>query len=98
MAKDPADRYQRGADFASDLHQLRLEFTTSITGMGTRVSNTTGTLKALSTVYHQDPPKGLEHAQQLVQTAIRNARTRDFLLASALVALMILVAIPSRRA
>jgi len=98
MAKDPADRYQRGAEFASDLHQLRLEYTGSTTSMGVRVSNTTGTLKALSPVSKADPLKGLEHAQHLVHTAIRRAPIRDLILGAALVVLLLIVAIPSRKA
>jgi eukaryotic-like serine/threonine-protein kinase len=98
MAKDPAERYQRGAEFASDLHQLRLEYTASTTSMGIRISNATGTLKALSPVSKAEPPKGLEHAQQLAQIAIRKAPLRDLILGAALVALLLMVAIPSRKA
>src|SRR5579864_4938835 len=97
MAKDPADRYQRGAEFASDLHQLRLEYTASTTSMGVRISNTTGTLKALSPIAKADPPKGLEHAQQLVETAVRRAPVRDLILGAALVLLLLMIAIPARK-
>ncbi len=98
MAKDPADRYQRGAEFASDLHQLRLEHTSSTTSMGIRISNATGTLKPLAPISKADPPKGLEQAQHLVQTTIRKASIRDLVLAAALVMLLLMVAIPSRQA
>ena len=46
MAKDPADRYQSGAEFASDLHQLRLEYTASTTSVGSRISNDHGYAEA----------------------------------------------------
>lgn len=98
MAKDPADRYQRGAEFASDLHQLRLEHTASTTSMGIRISNATGTLKPLAPVSKAEPPKGLEQAQHLVQTTIRKASIRDLVLGAALVMLLLMVAIPSRQA
>jgi serine/threonine protein kinase len=98
MAKDPADRYQRGAEFASDLHQLRLEFTASTNSMGIRISNATGTLKALAPVAKADPPKGLEPAQHLVQTAIGKAPLRDLIWGAALVLVLIIIAIPSRKA
>jgi serine/threonine protein kinase len=98
MAKDPADRYQRGADFASDLHQLRLEYTASTTSMGIRISNSTGTLKALPPVDKADPPKGLEQARQLVQTAVHRASIRDLIVGAALVMLLLMIAIPSRQA
>ena len=98
MAKDPADRYQRGAEFASDLHQLRLEYTALTTNMGIRISNTTGTLRALAPISKADPPKGLGQAQRLLESTIRTASLRDLLLGAALVTLLIMVAIPSRQA
>lgn len=97
MAKDPADRYQNGAEFASDLHQLRLEYTASTTTMRLRISNTTGTLKVLSPVGKTDAPKGLEQAHQLVQTAVRRASIRDLVLGAGLVMLLLMIAIPSRK-
>jgi eukaryotic-like serine/threonine-protein kinase len=96
MAKDPADRYQRGADFASDLHQLRLEFTASTTSVGLRISNVTGTFK--TSLPKPDPPKGLEHAHYLLRTAVRRSPIRDLILAAALVMLLIMVGIPARNA
>src|SRR4029077_5876217 len=97
MAKDPADRYQNGAEFASDLHQLRLEYPASTTTMRLRISNTTGTLKVLSPVGKTDAPKGLEQAHQLVQTAVRRASIRDLVLGAGLVMLLLMIAIPSRK-
>jgi len=97
MAKDPAERYQRGAEFASDLHQLRLEYTASTTTMGLRISNATGTLKALSPVDKANLPRGLEHAQHLVRATIRRASILDLILAAGLVMVLLIVAIPSRR-
>jgi serine/threonine protein kinase len=95
MAKDPADRYQRGAEFASDLHQLRLEFTASTTGMAHRISNTTGTFKNLTAVSKAEPPKGRDRARY----RMLKIPTRGLVLGSALLVLLlvIIIVVPWRR-
>jgi len=100
MAKDPAERFQRGSEFAAALRELRGEHnpgstTTSPWNLPTYVG-TTGTRQALKA-----PVKnvaGIVQVQQLVRTAIAKARIRNLIFAAAAVTALIIVAIPSRRA
>jgi serine/threonine protein kinase len=57
MAKDPKSRYQRGADFAADLHQLQLQYQpgATTTSLNATLPVGTGSLKALSAPSHQAP-------------------------------------------
>ena len=87
MAKDPKDRYQNGADFASDLHQLRLEFTASTTSMSFRASTTSGTLKALSG--SSQSTKGLDHAGYIFPSLKPKTVTRISMASSALLLILV---------
>jgi serine/threonine protein kinase len=100
MAKDPAERFQRGSEFATALHELRGEHdpsstTTSPWNLPTYVGST-GTRQALK------PPvknvAGIAQLQRLVRTAIAKARIRNLIFAAAAVTALIILAIPSRRA
>jgi serine/threonine protein kinase len=92
MAKDPADRYQHGAEFASDLRQLRLEHTASTTSMGLRISNVTGTFKVPPASSKCDSPKGSQKARRLLLSVIpKTGRAR--ILVSALIILFVTVTI-----
>ncbi len=100
MAKDPAERFQRGSEFATALRELRGEHdpssaTTSPWNLPTYVGST-GTRQALK------PPvknvAGIAQLQRLVRTAIAKARIRNLIFAAAAVTALIILAIPSRRA
>lgn len=99
MAKDPAERFQRGSEFATALRELRGEHdprstTSSPWNLPTYVGST-GTRQALKA-----PVKnvaGIVQVQRLVQTAIAKARIRNLIYAAAAVTALIILAIPSRR-
>jgi serine/threonine-protein kinase len=93
MAKDPRERYQRGADLAEDLRILRHAYkpatTTSrkaMTAFGTRVGGTRNT-----TAVH--PVTGLAAAAASVRSLIAKARIRDLILAAATLAMLAILAI-----
>ncbi|MFZ1006469.1 MAG: protein kinase [Candidatus Sulfotelmatobacter sp.] len=99
MAKDPAERFQRGSEFATALRELRGEHdprstTSSPWNLPTYVGST-GTRQALK------PPvknvAGIAQLQRLVRTAIAKARIRNLIFAAAAVTALIILAIPSRR-
>jgi len=100
MAKDPAERFQRGSEFAAALRELRGEHdprstTSSPWNLPTYVGST-GTRQAL-----KSPAKGVAgivQGQRLVRTAIAKARIRNLIFAAAAVTALIIIAIPSRRA
>jgi eukaryotic-like serine/threonine-protein kinase len=89
MAKDPGERYQRGAELASDLHQLRLEYTGSTTTMGIRVANTAGSLRGLSAVIKGEPVSG--SANGLVRSL--KSSSRSLVWASGILAVLLAGAI-----
>ncbi len=98
MAKDPAERFQRGSEFATALRELRGEHdprstTSSPWNLPTYVGST-GTRQALKA-----PVKnvaGIVQVQRLVRTAIAKARIRNLIFAAAAVTALIILAIPSR--
>jgi eukaryotic-like serine/threonine-protein kinase len=101
MAKEPAERYQRGAELASDLRQLMQQrapgsTTTSLSAVVATAG--TGSSKAKAPGSSAPPITGLLHAQQLVWTAIRKASVRDLIAGAALVLLLIIVGIPAKQA
>jgi hypothetical protein len=100
MAKDPAERFQRGSEFAAALRELRGEHdpgstTTSPWNLPTYVGST-GTRQALK------PPvknvAGIMQGRRLVRAAIAKAKIRNLIFAAAAVTALIILAIPSRRA
>jgi serine/threonine-protein kinase len=96
MAKDPADRYQRGAELASDLRQLRAEYkpgsTTSVLGPLARA--TTGSFKVGSST--SSAKAGT--VNQFFGTVLRRTPLRDIILGAALTVFLIGVGIPAKRA
>jgi serine/threonine protein kinase len=99
VAKDPAERYQRGADFANDLRQLRQQHTGSTTGfLVPRSPVDTKSFRPRPATATAGAEKGLDYAQRLVHTIIQKASLRDLLVGTALfVMLIITVGIPSRK-
>jgi serine/threonine protein kinase len=99
VAKDPAERYQRGADFASDLRQLRQQYTGSSTGFQVPHSPAdTKSFRPRRATATAGAEKGLDYAQRLVHTIIEKASLRDLLVGAALFVILItIVGIPSRK-
>jgi serine/threonine protein kinase len=99
MAKDPAERFQRGSEFAAALRELRGEHdpnlaTTSPWALPTYVG-TTGTRQALKSPTTN--VAGIVQIRRLVRTAIAKARIRNLIFAAAAITALIILAIPSRR-
>ena len=96
MAKDPAERYQRGAELAEDvqrLQELRKPGSTTTTlqtiAAGTRK---TGQVSALS----GRPAVGPAYAAKMMWAAIRKAPVRDVVLGLATVIMLVIVGVQSK--
>ncbi len=98
MAKDPEQRYQRGAEFAEDVRQLQQLFkpgstTTSLraallTGTGTTSTRAGKTAQAASGT---NPVAEVAQAEKLVRTVIRKAPIRDLILGVATLVVLVFV-------
>lgn len=107
MAKDPEQRYQRGAEFAEDMRQLQQLFkpgstTTELrvaaiigTGTGTRTITRTG--KAGKADVTTNPVTELEQAGKLVHTVIQKAPLRDLVLGAATLIVLVFVYAQSKQ-
>ncbi len=97
MAKDRAERYQRGAELAEDIRNLRSQLKP--------ISNTT-TLRGISTTgTRRNPPRtnltggpavGPAYAAKLLSSAIHNAGWKDVLLGVLTAVLLSIVVVQSR--
>jgi hypothetical protein len=100
MAKDPAERYQSGADLAHDIRELRQAL----------AAGTTTTLRLLQPIdrgktlltLSQLPPDaapgaGFLHAHQMLRTVVKGAALRDLVVGGVLVVTLLIVAIPARQ-
>ncbi|PYX32240.1 MAG: hypothetical protein DMG77_04205 [Acidobacteria bacterium] len=98
MAKDPADRYQRGAEFANDLRGLRMQYKPGSTtiSMGSLARATTGSFQVSSSTTARAAAAG--KANHFFGAALRQTPLRDILLGAALTVLVIGVAIPAKEA
>ena len=93
MAKDPAQRCQRGADLASDLRQLLQQqgSGSTTTSLSAVPSAHTGMRKASAQPSNAQPGTGILHAQQLIRTAIGKASLRDWVAGAALAVTLIII-------
>lgn len=96
MAKDPAQRYQRAAELAQDIHRLRTTEFASRTG--------TANLSAINQASRTGHPfqttrtdRDLAQARHVVSTAVHRASIRDLVIGAALVIAIVLLAISTRR-
>jgi len=96
MAKDPADRYQRGADLANDIRVLKALL---------RPSSTTTSSQGLSVTTHRatqklglsgSPAVGPAYAAKLLSALFRKAHAKDLVLGLATLMLLVLVLIESK--
>ncbi len=101
MAKEPAERYQRGAEFAEDLRQLlqlyRPGSTTSslqaVTALGT---GSTGLRTATKSGSGTRPALAVAQAQNDFRQFLLKAPIRDLILGAVTVVLLVIVAVQSR--
>jgi serine/threonine protein kinase len=94
MAKDPKQRYQRGAEFAESVRQLQAlgQPTTSsraISAAGTRKRAQSGSLSGR-------PAVGLSYAAKLVRAAILKTPVKDLILGAATVIMLLIVGVQSK--
>lgn len=96
MAKDPALRYQRGAEFVNDLRLLQAQINSGSTTPSSAAS-LTGTY---NTIRRADlsgrPAVGPAYALKLVQAAMRKAPIKDLILGAATIVLLVVVGVQSK--
>jgi serine/threonine protein kinase len=91
MAKDPAKRFQRGAEFADALRQLQAY----------RHPSSTSTLQAIQAtgvVRHRgmSPPTGFLYAVRALRAVVLKAPIRDLALGTGTIALLVIVGVQSK--
>src|SRR5713226_5407230 len=100
MAKDPAQRYQSGADLARDLRELRQALaagTTTTLRLLQPIDRGTSSLTLSQLPSNAAPAAGFVHAHRMLRTAVKGAAVRDLVLGGVLVVALLCVAIPARR-
>ncbi len=100
MAKDPAQRYQSGADLAHDIRELRqaLAAGTTTTLRLLQPIDRGKTLLTLSQLPSDAAPgAGFVHAHQMLRTAVKGAALRDLVVGGVLVVTLLIIAIPARQ-
>jgi serine/threonine-protein kinase len=94
MAKDPEQRYQRGAEFADDIRQLQQLFkpgstTTRLRSVASTGTRSTGTRSA--TASRTNPVAEMAQAESLVRAVVRKAPMRDLILGAATLVVLVFV-------
>jgi predicted Ser/Thr protein kinase len=97
MEKDPEERYQRGADFAADLHLMQAQsphgattsFLHASSALGTRAQKTGSALNGT-------PAVGLAYGAKMLRSAMRRAPVRDVVLGAAVVFVLAVAAMQSK--
>jgi serine/threonine-protein kinase len=94
MAKDPEQRYQRGAEFADDIRQLQQLFkagstTTRLRSVAPTGTRSTGTRTA--TAFRTSPVVEMAQAESLVRAVARKAPIRDLILGAATLVVLVFV-------
>ena len=100
MAKDPAQRYQSGADLARDLRELRQALaagTTTTLRLLQPIDRGTSSLTLSQLPSNAAPVAGFVHAHRMLRTAVKGAAGRDLVLGGVLVVALLIVAIPARQ-
>jgi serine/threonine protein kinase len=99
MAKDPAQRYQFGADLARDLRELRQALaagTTTTLRLLQPIDRGTSSLTLSQLPSDASPAAGFVHAHRMFRTAVKGAAVRDLVLGGVLVVALLIIAIPAR--
>ena len=92
MAKDPNERYQRGADFADDLRILQESYKTTPTTTSRLRSPGTGTRSALTGQSSAIRPAAQASVPAAMRSLFTNAKTRDLVLGMVALVLIAIVA------
>jgi serine/threonine protein kinase len=97
MAKDPALRYQSGAEFAEDIHQLqaRAQRGSSTTSL-TAVSSTSSRKAQAEASLSGRPAMGLAYAAKFIRAEFLKSPGKDLALGVATVILLLIVGVQSR--
>lgn len=90
IAKNPEDRYQRGAELAEDLRQLQQNYKPGSTTTSLQAILRTGT-RSFPTRTAIRPVEAVEDAQLVVRHVLFKAPVRDLLLASAVILLLVII-------
>ena len=96
MAKDPEQRYQRGAEFAEDLRQLQSLFTPGSTTTSPRTVAPTGTRSSATRSAKTGQAAGITRMAKVVGTAFRDAPARDLVLGFATVVMLVIGGVESK--
>jgi serine/threonine protein kinase len=95
MAKDPAQRYQHGAEFAEDLRQLQQLLKPGSTTASLRAVSATGTKSTSTrlprTATGASPVAEVAKAQQIVHAVAQKAPMRDLILGAAILVVLVFV-------
>jgi hypothetical protein len=100
MAKDPAQRYQSGADLAHDIRELRQALaagTTTTLRLLQPIDRGKTLLKLSQLPSDAAPGASFVHAHQMLRTAVKGAALRDLVVGGVLVVTLLIVAIPARQ-
>ena len=97
MAKNPAERYQHGAELANDLRQLQTHLkrggtTTSLAAM----SATAAQRAAQKADLNRRPAVGVMYAAKLIRAVIQKAPIRDLILGAATIVMLVIVGVQSK--
>lgn len=91
MAKEPAERYQKGSELAAELHRLREQDKSDLTATSTWIvapSASIGTRKAWPI---RPAPSALARSGRAVRAGIAHASLRDVTLAAAAVMVLVII-------
>jgi serine/threonine-protein kinase len=91
MAKDPEQRYQRGAEFSEDLRQMQQFASRGSTTSLRPLSATTTRFNAMGTTSNPSPAVEMAQAQKMVHTIVQKAPIRDLILGAAILIVLIFV-------
>ena len=96
IAKNPEDRYQRGAEFANDLRQLQQYYKPSASTTSLRAMDGPGTRSGESNALAARSLASIAQVENVVRFILFKAPLRDLILAAATVVLLVILAAQSR--
>jgi serine/threonine protein kinase len=99
MAKDPQERYQRGADFAAELRELQMQKQVRPDGTTTFLRTGTTRTRTLTTgqaALSGRPAVGFAYAAKLMRSAMQKAPVKDLILGVATLILLVIVGVQSK--
>jgi serine/threonine protein kinase len=97
MAKDPAQRYQRGAEFAESVRQLQALGQSGSTTTSITTISGSGTRKVAKEPSLSRPPAvGLAYAAKLIRAEFLKSPVKDLILGVATVVLLMIVGVQSK--